>query len=134
VPETLRRKALRLFQLKRRLESANDAGFVTCVTCGAVDHYTKMDGGHWIPKGRSNRYAFDDRNVHVQCKSCNLFGMKHGVAAFKYMQFMTDKYGQELVDQMLADHNKPLKRGAADYREIIADCSAKINKLKRNML
>lgn len=60
--------------------------------------------------------------------------MKHGVAAFKYMQFMTETYGQELVDQMLADHNKPLKRGAADYREIIAESNAKINKIKRTLL
>ena len=134
MPETLRAKALRLFQLKRRLESANDAGFCRCVTCGKVDHFTKMDGGHWIPKGKSSRYAFDERNVHVQCKSCNLWGMKHGIAAQQYTMFMIGKYGQETVDEMLSDASKPLKMGAADYRDMIKRFNAKITKLKREVL
>ena len=134
MPETLRAKALRLFQLKRRLESSNDAGFCTCVTCGKVGHYTKMQGGHYIPKGKSSFHAFTKENVHVQCPGCNLYGMKHGIAAHNYTMFMIETYGKAYVDRMLADANKPHKLYAADYREMIRGFNAEIKKLKSKML
>ena len=133
MPETLRSKALRLFQLKRRLESCNDAGFCRCVTCGKVDHYTKMHGGHFVPKGKSSALAFDENNVHVQCPGCNLYGMKHGVAAQNYTVFMIETYGKAYVDRMLADANKPHKLYAADYREMIRAYNAEIKELKGKM-
>lgn len=134
MPETLRAKALRLFQLKRRLESSNIDGFCACVTCGKVDHYTKMQGGHFIPKGISSYHAFEDKNVHVQCPGCNLYGMKHGIAAYRYHTYMVDRYGKKQVEKMLADAKKPIKFYAADYREMIRAYNAKIKKLKSKML
>lgn len=134
MPETLRAKALRLFQLKRRLESCNDAGFCRCVTCGVTKHYTDMHGGHFVPKGKSSSLAFDERNVHVQCPGCNLFGMKHGIAAQTYTMFMIKTYGKKQVDKMLADANKPHKLYAADYREMIQSYNAKIKELKGKLL
>lgn len=134
MPETLRAKALRLFQLKRRLESCNDAGFCRCVTCGVTKHYTDMHGGHFVPKGKSSALAFDERNVHVQCPGCNLFGMKHGIAAQTYTMFMIKTYGKKQVDKMLADANKPHKLYAADYREMIQSYNAKIKELKGKLL
>lgn len=134
MPETLRAKALKLFQLKRRLESCNEDGYCACVTCGKVGHYTKMQGGHFIPKGKSSYHAFNDDNVHVQCPGCNLYGMKHGIAAHNYTMFMIEKYGKKRVNAMLADANKPIKLYASDYREMIRSYNAAINKLKSKML
>lgn len=134
MPETLRAKALRLFQLKRRLESCNDTGFCRCVTCGITKFYTEMHGGHFIPKGKSSALAFDERNVHVQCPGCNLFGMKHGIAAQTYTMFMIKTYGKKQVDKMLADANKPHKLYAADYREMIDQYNAEIRELKGKLL
>ena len=134
MPETLRRKALRLFQLKRRLESCDSDGYCTCVTCGKVDHYKNMQGGHFIAKGSSSYHAFAEDNVHVQCRGCNIYGMKHGETPYHYQNYMIEKYGKKHVDQMLADAKKPIKFYAADYREMIEAYNAKIKKLKSKML
>lgn len=93
-----------------------------------------MQGGHYIPKGKSSYFAFSDDNVHVQCPGCNLYGMKHGIAAHNYTMFMIETYGKAYVDQMLADANKPIKLYAADYRDMIKHYNATITKLKRKML
>ena len=130
MPETLRAKALRLFQLKRRLEECDDHGFGACVTCGKVGHYTKMHGGHFIPKGKSSFHAFNPDNVHLQCPGCNLYGMKHGLAAQNYTVFMIEAYGKVYVDFMLDTENKPHKLYAADYKEMIQEFNAEINRLK----
>ena len=134
MPETLRSKALRLFQLKRRLEESNETGFCSCVTCGKIGHYTKMQGGHFIPKGKSSYHAFNEDNVHVQCPGCNLYGMKHGIAAHNYTMWMIETYGKSQVDQMLADANKPIKLYAADYRDMIKSYNAEIKRLKGRLL
>ena len=131
---TLRAKALKLFQLKRRLEESDDTGYCTCVTCGVVDHYTQMHGGHWIPKGSSSALAFDSKNVHVQCPGCNLFGMKYGSAAQAYTLYMIQKYGEIEVERMLARRNETVKIYTAEYREMIKTLNAEIKQLKSRML
>ena len=104
------------------------------MTCGKVDHYTKMQGGHFIPKGVSSYHAFNEDNVHVQCYACNMHGMKHGIAAYRYKDYMEERYGKKHVEKMLADTKKPIKFYAADYREMIRTYNAKITKLKSKML
>jgi hypothetical protein len=120
MPETLRAKTLKAFQLLRRLEEADDNGFCECVTCGVVKHYTEVHGGHWLPKGKSSYFSLDKRNVWPQCPGCNLFGMK--------------RFGKSEVDQMLADSNKPIKLYARDYRDMLAEFNAEITKQKSRLL
>ena len=93
-----------------------------------------MHGGHFIPKGSSSYHAFEEHNVHVQCPGCNLYGMKHGIAPYRYHEYIIQRYGKKRVQQMLADAKKPIKFYAADYREMIRAYNAKINKLKSKML
>lgn len=132
--ETLRAKTLRLFQLLRRLEESDDEGVSKCVTCGVMKHYSELQGGHFLPKGKSSYFALDKRNVWPQCPSCNLFGMKYGVAAQEYTLFMITKYGKKQVNQMLVDASKINKLYAADYRDMIAEFNAQIKKHKSRML
>lgn len=70
----------------------------------------------------------------MQCPGCNLYGMKHGIAAQTYTMFMIKTYGKKQVDKMLADANKPHKLYAADYREMIQSYNAKIKELKGKLL
>lgn len=93
-----------------------------------------MHGGHFIAKGVSSYHAFNEDNVHVQCPGCNIHGMKHGIAAYRYKDYMEERYGKKHVDKMLADAKKPIKFYAADYREMIRAYNAKIKKLKSKML
>jgi hypothetical protein len=123
---TLRAKALKTLQKLARIAAADDNGYAKCVSCGRTDHYKNMDGGHFIPKGSSSRWALEEQNVHPQCKGCNGFGMKHGSAEAQYTIWMLDWYGKEAVANMLATKKEPVKYYAADYREMIDDWGQQI--------
>ena len=130
--ETPRAKALKTLQKLVRLKAADDNGYCTCVTCGAIGKWTEFDGGHFIPKGNSSRWALEEENVHPQCKGCNGFGMKYGTATHSYTAWMIDYYGRDFVDHMLATKGDLHKLGKRDYEEMIKDWNEQIkHHLKR---
>jgi len=64
-----------------------------------------MDAGHWINRGSGGNSGvyFDERNINLQCKSCNAGFYKGKVqpdVKSAYDQFMLDKYGQEVMDEL----------------------------------
>lgn len=109
------------------MKAADDNGYVSCVSCGITKLYNDgMQGGHFINKGSSSRWALDERNVHPQCAGCNLFKMNGGVANISYTYFMTDMYGREFVEQMKDTASQPVKLSTQDYRDMVADLKAQI--------
>ena len=131
--ETLRAKALKTLQKLSRISAADDNGYCKCVSCGKLDNYKNMDGGHFIPKGSSSRWALEESNVNPQCKGCNGFSMKHGSAEAQYTLWMIDWVGKDQVEHMLATKNDPVKFYAADYREMVADWSEQIKAHERRL-
>ena len=85
-----------------------------------------MDGGHFIAKGCSSFWALEEENVNPQCKGCNGFGMKHGVAAYQYQKFMVRKHGQIFVDNMIETRKHIKKHFKADYQAMLADFKERI--------
>ena len=73
--------------------------YAACVTCGVIKPWKKMDAGHFIPKGKGGESGvrFDERNVNIQCKSCNAF---HQGRALDYENYMREKYGQKVIDEL----------------------------------
>ena len=124
--KTLRAKCLVAIQLLARLEAANDEGYCECVSCGAKHHYKEMDGGHFIPKGSSSYWALEKENVHPQCKGCNGFGMKSGIAAQQYTIWMQNYYGADFVDEMLASKRNIKKLYTKDYKEMLSEMNKEI--------
>lgn len=108
------------------MKAADDNGMANCATCGKSVHYKEADGGHFIPKGSSSRWALEECNVHLQCKGCNGFGMKHGSAAQNYTIYMIDLYGKDWVEHMLATKNAVHKLYKADYDDMISEYKAQI--------
>ena len=120
-------KCLEAAQLLARLAAADENGFCECVSCGVVKHYKDgMHGGHFIPKGNSSRWCLEVENIHPQCASCNMFGMKNGTAAQAYTGWMIDYYGRDFVDQMIATKRDPVKRYKKDYEDILAELKEQI--------
>jgi len=119
VKKTPRTKALETLQKLVRLKAADDNGYCQCVTCGTIDKWTSMDGGHYIPKGHSSYWALVEENIHPQCKGCNGFGMKFGTAANQYTLYMIDTYGREFVDEMEEKKRLEVKYYKKDYEEMI---------------
>ncbi|KKN07445.1 hypothetical protein LCGC14_1066710 [marine sediment metagenome] len=82
-------------------------GYLQCCTCNRIIVYDKnCDAGHFIPKGSrgSSGVQWDERNIHGQCKNCN-GGFRKGMnirheVDLAYEQYMLDKYGEEVVDEL----------------------------------
>ena len=92
-------KAAVLLQKLVRMKAADDFGYCQCVTCGKVDHYKAMQGGHFIPRGRTILKLYEP-NIQVQCASCNCWGMKQAHYVLRYREWMVDYYGERRVKAM----------------------------------
>ena len=111
---SLRKRAERVFNLWIRLRNADDNGYVRCVTCGKVDHYTQMNAGHF-----EHGLDWVEDNMHAQCVRCNKW--LHGNEA-RYALFMIDTYGRERTEELMNWKKKSLsgqKLSKSDYEEII---------------
>jgi hypothetical protein len=80
-----------------RLRNANDYGWVKCVTCIKMDHWKKLQAGHFISR-RHLSTRWDEDNVQVQCYGCNV--MQQG-RQFEFSKWLDDKYGAGKSDQLL---------------------------------
>ena len=92
-------KAAKLLQRYVRLKASDDNGYCTCVTCGKVDHYKAMQGGHFIPRGRTI-FKLYEPNIQPQCPHCNCWGMKQAHYVLRYREWLVDYYGERRVKAM----------------------------------
>lgn len=119
---TLKRKLDTLFSKYVRMSESNPAGFATCVTCGKRDLFTRMDCGHFIPRG-SLATRWDERNCHVQCQYCNRFRVD---AYVDYTLWMLSHYGPEVVEELQALKGKPVKLTRFDLEARIDEVAGKL--------
>ena len=98
-----------------------------------MQHYNDMDGGHFIPKGKSSYWALKIDNIHPQCKGCNGFGMRNGTAAQQYTLWMQDRYGYDFVKNMFATQKNICKIYASEYEEMLKDFNDQINKHRKRL-
>ena len=91
--------AAKLLQKYVRLKASDDNGYCTCVTCGKVDHYKAMQGGHFYSR-RHTVFKLFEENIHPQCPSCNVYGMKTTRTQEAYRIYMEDMYGARRIRAM----------------------------------
>lgn len=125
----LKKKAWKLFSEWVRRRYASASGKVVCVTCGHVDHWKVMQAGHFFPKSRGLAYYFYEKNVHVQCVVCNMF--KAEQAKIDYTVFMTNKYGDGVIDELEALSRNPAKYYRSDYEAMIEEYKQRLENLDR---
>ena len=92
-------KAAKLLQRLVRLKASEDNGHCQCVTCGKIDHYKAMQGGHFYGR-RNKRFVLFVENIHPQCPGCNLDGMKTTKIQEAYRIYMEDMYGARRIRAM----------------------------------
>ena len=91
-----------VFQKMRRMEEANDAGVVRCVSCGRFHHFSQVDSGHFIPRAHKGT-RYERFNVWPQCKHCNYH--LHGNTS-KFRERLVELMSKEGVENMEADKDK----------------------------
>lgn len=95
----------RVFSQWIRLRDADEAGMVSCVTCGARMHWKDAQAGHFW-KRQHQATKFHEQNVHVQCVRCNkwLNGNEGEHAAY-----ILRVYGQHAFNNLEALHRQTYK-------------------------
>lgn len=93
----LKNKVWKEFSRYIKVRDANKDGYVNCCTCKKLMHWKESQAGHFVC-GRKNAVLFDDRIVHAQCVTCNLYG---GGEQYKYSLFMMEKgYTREELEEL----------------------------------
>jgi len=118
----------KFIRLRDALETTGSKDYLICCTCGKT--YPSFgvgcaQAGHFI-SGRGNAILFDERGVHGQCYNCNV-NLKGNWP--EYMRYMMDKYGREVVDELLHNHKMTVHYNAAEMQEIYEKYKAKFQAL-----
>lgn len=117
-----------LLQKHVRLKASVN-GFCTCCTCGKVDHWKEMQGGHFISRNHQGTKCTEE-NIHPQCPGCNLrSGKGDTLITLRYTEYMIDLYGPDFVDHLKLLANRP----AEHFRPEIEDEIKRIRKLNNEL-
>ena len=68
----LKKELDKWFSLYIRLREATSQGIAQCFTCGKIDHYKKLQCGHFQSR-RHHATRWNEWNCQVQCVKCNMF-------------------------------------------------------------
>ena len=101
-------RVCKFIQLYVRLKETDVNGYGLCCSCGNMNPWSNLHGGHFQPKGCNyNAAAFDERNVHIQCATCNIYGCGNPAGYSKYME---KKYGWDVIAEIEALSYRRLER------------------------
>ncbi|MCJ7459334.1 MAG: recombination protein NinG [candidate division Zixibacteria bacterium] len=85
------------------LRTRGTVDFGNCITCTKLVRRNEADAGHFIDR-RHSATLFDEKNVHLQCKHCNITG-----ETLKYRREIIRLYG-EGADVELEDKATEIKK------------------------
>ena len=108
-----------------RLKAADKNGYASCVTCGVRKHWKELQGGHFIERRKTSTMLLEE-NIHPQCPGCNLYRMKLSSTVLAYRRYMADMYGEEFVNQLEIESNKPKKFTVDELLSLKKDTNERI--------
>ena len=110
-----------------RLRDADDNGYVACIACGKIKHWTKVDCGHFI-KRQFKSTRFDEKNCNAECKYCNNFLQGNDI---NYAKGLEKKYGPGIIEQLEVAKRRTLPMGKFELGVISDHYRDKFNELKK---
>lgn len=126
----LKQKAATLLQKLVRMKAAKIDGSCQCVTCGRVDHWKAMDGGHFISRTYSY-HVLREENVHPQCKRCNRFFTG---CHDDYRRYMVNMYGEDFVEWLTDTKHSVVKWNRADLLSYIDELNNAIKLQEQRLI
>ena len=123
----LKKELDKWFSLYIRLRDATTEGLSQCFTCGKIDHYKKLQCGHFQSR-RHLSTRWHEWNCQVQCVKCNMFEQGE---QWKFGISLNGKYGEGTSNELgfLAQQNG--KKMAWELEESILYYKSIVNKLKK---
>tara|TARA_R110000851_G_scaffold332228_2_gene507790 strand:+ start:252 stop:641 length:390 start_codon:yes stop_codon:yes gene_type:complete len=104
-----------IFSQYIRLKDADYLGNTTCFTCGKIDHWKKLQNGHFQSR---KHYAtrWMEKNCQVQCSKCNVFNYGE---QFIYSKNLDKKYGDGTAEELYIKSKKIVKYSNNELKEMI---------------
>ena len=87
-----------------------------CVCCGRKDGI--LQGGHLIPKKRSEAVRFDFMNLFTQCSGCNSY---HTLNQHRFIEWFIKEYGSDEYLELLERSRKVVKRNKRELLELLEE-------------
>jgi hypothetical protein len=98
-----------------RRRNANELGITECFTCGKIDHWKKLQCGHFQSRKHYNT-RWNEINCQVQCAGCNVF--RYG-EQYKFGLYLNKKFGGNISEKLMQDARKTIKLSNFEIQEII---------------
>ncbi len=111
----LKKKLYELVQKYARLRDSDKYGRGKCISCWKRVRWEKADGGHYISRSNMST-AFDENNIHLQCKGCN--GMLHW-NLIEYRKNLIKKIGEPEVCRLEYLKHKAKRRTKKELEDKI---------------
>jgi len=115
------------FSLYIRLRYADENGYTECYTCGKIDHYKKMQCGHFLSR-RYHTTRWNTTNCQVQCVKCNMYEQGE---QYKFGTKLSMEFGVEEVEYLTNLANTTMKRTRGEYKEDISYYQNLVKNLKK---
>jgi len=119
------KKLDRVFSWWVRLSNTDNAGYITCYTCGKKVHWKKSHASHYVDR-RHMKTRFDPRNVKPSCIYCNTFleGNKD-----EYTLHLIKDYGNNILQELNQAKHAPYKIYTTEIETMIEDYKEKLKEL-----
>jgi len=124
----LKKELDKWFSLYIRLRFATDEGLAQCYTCGKVDHYKRLQCGHFMSR-RFHSTRWSELNCQVQCVKCNMYGQGE---QFKFGINLDANYGEGTAEELQYEARKIVKYTRVDYVEQIGYYKSIVENLKKD--
>lgn len=111
-----------------RIGEADSNGNVSCFTCGATNHFTKMQCGHFIPRA-NKALRWELTNLRTQCVSCN----EHKNGNLKVFAEKLDKENPGTSEWLKEQSRQPVKYYRHELKQILLGYRAKLKIIEQKL-
>lgn len=123
--EQLKSLAQKEFNAYVRKRGTLPGGVFICESCQEVKPVNQMNAGHYYSMGNHSYLRYDESNCWQQCVRCNMH--LHGNLIL-YRENLLIKIGEEVLERLDRDRNKPYKPSKIELIAIIQKYREKIKK------
>ena len=93
-------------RLRDALRTTGTVEYVLCITCCERKRTIEVDAGHFYSR-RNTELLFDRKNVHAQCKKCNM--PPYSGEQYLYSKKIISLYGEEVLNDLTMRRSKERK-------------------------
>jgi len=115
--KTLQRKLDNLFSVYIRILHADLNGYVKCISCGKLLHFSKIDCGHFVNRNCKNEtLRFSPKNCFPQCRHCNFYYEGNPAG---YALEIIEKFGLEHLKSLFLTQSTSFSFSDSEYKILL---------------